>query len=43
MVHSVENIATTYLEFLDSPNTASPVPDEMRLEVPADAQIKIAS
>jgi hypothetical protein len=48
MVHSVENIGTTDLlfttvEFLDSPNKALPIPDEMRLKVPADAQMKMAS
>jgi hypothetical protein len=48
MVHSVENIGTadllfTTVEFLDSPNDALPIPDEMRLKVPADAQMKMAS
>jgi hypothetical protein len=40
MVHSVENIGDTDLlfttvEFLDSPNAPLPVPDEVRLQVPA--------
>jgi hypothetical protein len=40
MVHSVENIGDTDLlfttvEFLDSPNEALPVPDEVRLKVAA--------
>jgi hypothetical protein len=40
MVHSVENIGDTELvfttvEFLDSPNPALPVPDEVRLKVAA--------
>lgn len=40
MVHSVENIGDTELvfttvEFLDSPNAALPVPDEVRLRVAA--------
>jgi hypothetical protein len=47
MVHSVENIGATDLlfttvEFLDSPNKPLPVPDEMRLKLPADA-MKMAS
>ena len=40
MVHSVENIGDTDLifttvEFLDSPNAPLPVPDEVRLKIPA--------
>ncbi len=40
MVHSVENIGDTDLlfttvEFLDSPNAPLPVPDEVRLQIPA--------
>ena len=40
MVHAVENIGTTDLlfttvEFLDSANKSLPIPDEMRLQVPA--------
>jgi hypothetical protein len=48
MVHSVENIGNTDLlfttvEFLDSPTKPLPIPDEMRLKVPAEAQLKMAS
>lgn len=40
MVHSVENIGDTHLafttvEFLDGPNRPWPIPDHVRLEVPA--------
>ncbi len=48
MVHAVENIGTTDLlfttvEFLDSPNKPLPIPDGMRLQIPAHAQMKKAS
>jgi hypothetical protein len=48
MVHSVENIGTTDLlfttvEFLDSANKPLPIPDEMRLQVPAGARMQMAS
>ncbi|CAN5337857.1 hypothetical protein BH11PSE5_BH11PSE5_16500 [soil metagenome] len=40
MVHSVENIGETDIsfttvEFLDSPNQALPIPDGMRMKIPA--------
>jgi beta-alanine degradation protein BauB len=40
MIHSVENIGDTHLlfttvEFLDSPNAPLPIPDEVRLKLPA--------
>lgn len=40
MVHSVENIgdtdiAFTTVEFLDSPNEPLPIPDDVRMKVPA--------
>ena len=48
MVHSVENIGDTDLlfttvEFLDSGNPPLPIPDEMRLRIPDDAKLAMAS
>ena len=48
MVHSVENIGDTDLlfttvEFLDSGNPPLPIPDEMRLRVPEDEKLEMAS
>jgi beta-alanine degradation protein BauB len=48
MVHAVENIGDTDLlfttvEFLDSGNPPLPIPDGMRLHIPEDAKLEMAS